>query len=312
MGSEFSSDVKNHIFDQELFPNSSASHTAVLNYPLQEVVSHPVMFFEAVNDMYTREKEKVKPNTQLQAGIDLSKPNHLRRMDRHTKVHVVTGIAEWGGSNTENIPYWDRQSLFAGFDYLFPQYSELLKLQFDVENINALRAVIGMIVPRLSESNWYVNILEGKLNTGTVTRSMIDDHLTSKLEAWRVIRDDYHYVLIAKLKHILYLTDKLPLRNTREFLLEEIEGVIQRSRIDPNNLMINMGIDGGLSEDTYRPPYYIVGVRQLSHLGRDTVQIPHNVCPDWSYEQIVSSIQRDNFSETQLFEPPEFLLPRVF
>lgn len=312
MGTEYSTSLENHIFEREQLPTPEMSHLAIIDYPLLEVVSNPAAFFEAVDQMYAREKRKVKPNTQLQAGIDLSKSSHLRRMDWHTKVHVVTGIAEWGGSNTENIPYWDRQSLFAGFDHVFPQEAEQLKLQFDVENINGLRAVIGMIAPRLSEANRYVDILENKLSLGMITRSNIDDHLEGKLEAWQVIRDDYQYVITAKVRHLLYLSDKLPLRATREFILNEAEEIILTSGISTTHLTINMGIDGGLSEETYRPPYYIVGVRQLAHLGTETVQIPHEVCPDWTYETITDSLMRDDFADTYLYEPPEFFLQRVF
>lgn len=309
MSSEFASPVVNRIFTSERIIGSSIrTLEALLSYPLEDVVSHPLDFFTQVQQMYSREKKRAISGQQLPAGMDLASVVDLKRMDSHTKVHVVTGIVEWGGSTTESIPYWDRQALFEGFRHVYPNSYEGLALQSDIETINGLRSVIGIIAPRYLESSSAIGVIRSKIDRGNVTRSSIVETLEKKRRAWDEINRDYHRVLVGKIKHLVYIADKLPDQDARGFVLNEVCSAWQSTGIDNFELTINLGIDGGLSEATYRPPYYIVGIKQLEHLGLETVAIPQEVCPDWSLEQWTASLMRPNNTPSLLIEPNEYKL----
>lgn len=217
-----------------------------------------------------------------------------------------------GGSTTESIPYWDRQALVEGFRHVYPERDEGLILQSDIETINGLRSVLGIISPRYLESSRAVRVIKSKIERGNVTRANISDILDTKHRAWEVIDTDYRRVLIAKIKHLVVITDQLSSQDARTFLLNEIGITWQTAGISPEELTINLGIDGGLSEATYRPPYFIVGIRQLAHLGLRTVSIPQEVCPNWSLEECVASLMRPSNTPSLLVEPEAYRLDWKF
>ncbi len=306
---EFTTPVENEIFSNSHITELGYNpREIILNYPLHNVASNPLLFFEQVQQMYAREKRRALAGQPLPASMDLANPKHLKRMDSHTKVHVVTGLVEWGGSTTESIPYWDRQALSEGFSYVYPETAEILSLQADLETINGLRSVIGIIRPRYQESESAVSVLRDKIERGNVTRSDITNSLNIKLNAWETINNDYKRVLVAKIKHLVFIADKLADQATRTILLEEVTDTWQTVGLNPKELTINLGIDGGLSEATYRPPFYIVGIKQLEHLGQETISIPQDICPDWTLDMWVASLMREDGKYSLLQEPFEYKL----
>ena len=96
MAVDYITPIANEIFNSENIGGSGKTVVeAIVNYPLQEVISHPLEFSERVQQMYAREKKRAIAGQQLPAGMDLTNPKDLRRMDSHIKVHVVTGLVEW-------------------------------------------------------------------------------------------------------------------------------------------------------------------------------------------------------------------------
>lgn len=290
---------------------SQNSFHQLYTFPLREIALRPESFIEVVDQIYRTEKEKYRVG-RVSRVFDITSYDMIERLDFHIKVHSITGIAHWGTSTTESIPYWDRQTLHASIQKNNNDKYEAEIEAKDIGNINCLRAYLQVLIPKYNEARSAVSNLELKLKTKQQTHRDLSSEFQLRYNAWRCILEDYHRVIKAKFKHIIYLTDKLNQLESRRFLYKEIIDGMKKANLHVEDVSINMGIDGGLSEDTYRPAYVIKGFAQLAYLNQNTFSIPQRICPTWDFNICSKSILRNTGEPSLLVEPPEYNLPWNF
>jgi hypothetical protein len=281
------------------------------DYPLDEIREKPDFFFDSVKSVYQQEKFQNPINSGKM--MDLGNGFDLMRMRHHLKVHAITGLPELGTSTTESIPYWDRQGFVFGLKHLFSDNWEYYQQMVDLESVNVLRAILAIYIPRYKYAAMCVqNLNELKQKKERFTRSDINSSIQGQYNAWKEISGNYQRFLLGKIKHLFFCLDKISDRDIRVFGLNEIEALLESSAIDRNELSINLGVDGGVTESTYRPKYQIHMHVQLRHLERDIVSIPDAINVEWSYLEWKNSLSRLASQDSFLKEPSEFILDWKF
>jgi hypothetical protein len=297
---------KNHTPDNT--PKNSFQQ--LLTFPVKEIALKPEEFIKAVGQIYKTEKEKYNFGN-ASTIFDIGYFGAIERLDFHIKVHTTTGLAHWGSSTTESIPYWDRQALHEAIKQNNTDYEPEIEAK-DIGNINCLRVYLQILIPKYNETKNAMNILDQKLITRQQTHRDLSGEFQLRYNAWQVIMNDYDRVIKAKFKHIIYLTDKLNNAESRKIVYKEITEGLKRSNLSVDDIAINLGIDGGLSEETYRPAYIIKDYAQLNYLNQDKFSIPQEICPTWDFNLCSQSILRKTGDESLLLEPAEYNLPWKF
>lgn len=277
-------------------------------FPLGEIANKPDIFLESVSNVYFQEKHMnpIDDNPRL---MDLSIMKNVAAADFHLKVHAITGLPEFGTSNTESIPYWDRQSVEFAFKHHFGEKHSLYMQESDVESVNALRIFLVILVPKYIYARRSKENLEMLINRKrNFTRTDISPLIERQLKAWTEIYSNYHRVLVAKIKHLVFCADKLDNWDIRMAILDEVERHISLSGLDSTELTIDLGVDGGVTQDTYRPAYQIKMLPQLKHLGVDEVSIPKDRVIVWPFKLQMQSLQRIAGTPSLLEEPKEYIL----
>ena len=82
--------------------------------------------------------------------------------------------------------------------------------------------------------------------------------------------------------------------------------------IEEGELGIDLGLDGGITEDSMRPPYYIANIAQLTHYQKNEISISKTSNISWAFEEIKKSIHRLTTEETYLQETPNVHLDWKF
>ncbi len=236
-------------------------------------------------------------------GIDLHNAEHLAGLQHHVLTHTVTGLSRFGTSNTTAIPYWDREAAIVGMVIQNPAGAkETIRLQ-DALSINSLRTFAELSVDRTAElyeshMNLTVAHSRGQQTRRDISEAQQQEH-TSVMAEWGLFSE----VAVAKLKHLLWLVDQQPDETLRHHMLPELAILtdrLLRSGID-EDLILDMGVDTGISEDTKRPAYDISAFAQLSHLGQTTYSLPQQVCHRIDYRAMLSNIARSG-SDVPFYE----------
>lgn len=243
--------------------------------------------------------------------IDLMDPEHVDGLHHHVMVHAVTGLTRWGTSDTPNIPYWDREAANVGTILLDPgRADERIAVQ-DALSINALRSFSSFLVGRLSELHLDDQALTAARTRGQQTHQDISQRQQREHDSVTSELDIFSKLTAAKLKHLLWLTDQQTDPAVRQHLMPELEGLVAEAfdaGLSGSSLTVDMGVDTGISEDTYRPAYKIPAYVQLRHLGRDTYALPQENCHRLTVGTLLWSIGRPDVSKP-FYEDGRYHLP---
>lgn len=292
-------------------PNLTAADI-ILNYNSAEYADAGTLRQQA-GRMYAKEKADSSNGDRRDKvpRIDLLDPDHVSGLHHHVLVHSITGLPRWGTSDTPNIPYWDREAAIVGTLLQHPgEADELIAMQ-DALSINSLRTFSEFLVGRLTELHADDVTLSTVRNKGQQTHLDISEQQRIEHESVQTEKDIFSKLTAAKLKHLLWLTDQQPNEGVRRHLLPELVGLISRAEaagIASESLAVDMGVDTGISEDTYRPAYKIPAFVQLRHLGTDTYALPQENCHQLSVDELLLSIDRVG-SAKPYYEDGRYHLP---
>lgn len=311
-------------------PNAQAGRTAVffsrgrhscrhvvyparllLDYPLREVVQYAGAFVDSVAAMYAKEKRETS-GPAADGRIDLRTRRDLHRMDFHVKVHAVTGLPHWGTSTTTSIPYWDRQAVIQALKHQFPRTYPHRTETADAETVNLLRAMIGILAPEYRNASAAVQRLMAKVAGPQETHRNLHTEFHERLHRWQAQATEFRTVLIAKAKHLIFALDKTNHQGARTLVAEELEYAFSFAGVSLNSLTIDLGLDGGLTAASQRPPYVISNFVQLRHLHRQTVAIPSGTRLKWTARVWKRSLERPSGCRSYLQEPTCLELPWRF
>ena len=269
-------------------------------FSAQEVLLHKDRFLRSVQLTYEQEKQQ----SPLTREMNLADADDLERAYFHTKVHAITGLLEWGTSSTYSIPYWDIQALAFGLRHVHGPAVARERLEHNYqESVRALLGYITIAGDLYVTARSSLRNLDAFSSLGKVTRSDLTDNLNQAREEWEHISTRLHDVLFAKCKHALFLMDQIHTESARHHALASLEQLLPRLGIDTKDLIIDIGIDSGLMADSYRPPYEISVYRQLHYLGQSTYDVPRDVCPIFTYQQLQISIGRLGSTKSELVDP---------
>jgi len=280
------------------------------DFPLEQIKKQPELFFNAAKNIYAQEK-LLNPITgdAPKREIDMSRIEDLSFFESHLKVHAVTGLPELGTSDTKSIPYWDRQGVMAGFDNRFGgEQACFFQEESDIESVNIIRAFLVLYVPKYNYARLAVSNLESQMMRGQVTLRDIGELFETQRNNWTTIRDTYRQILVAKAKHLLYCLDKIRDRQIRVHCFGEVLNHLKDTDIKEEELGINLGVDGGVTADSYRPGYYIKFITQLKHYAMEEIALPADQNCVWTFKEIAASVQRPTGADTSLKEPPSYIL----
>ncbi len=280
------------------------------DFPIGEILNRPHLFYSSVKNVYLLEK-RLNPIDDAPRLMDLSILKNVSAADFHLKVHAITGLPELCTSNTESIPYWDRQSVEFALKHHFDDDEAGFYMQeSDIESVNGLRVFLNFIVPKYVQSRDNLKfLLKRKKN---FTRTDISSIIKEQYNAWSVICSNYERVFVAKLKHLIFCADKLECWDIRSQILKEVDVLVENIGLNKDKLTIDLGIDGGVTTDTYRPAYQIQMLPQLKHLGKEEISVSSDISVRWSFEQQRKSLGRLSGEQSLLKEPKEYILDWKF
>ncbi|MEK7607899.1 MAG: hypothetical protein AAB484_03205 [Patescibacteria group bacterium] len=277
-----------------------------------EVLRSKDQFLSSIHAVYEKEKQQ---NPIIGKGtMNLEKLDDLERMYFHIKVHAITGLLEFGTSNTYSIPYWDIQALWFGFKHHFSNAEARRRLEKNhFESIQAILRYLIIAGDLLSISRKNLNNLSAFMSFGKITRSDLTKETFQVKSDWESIYKRLKDVVNAKYKHLVFLIDQIYSSKLRSRLILKTDELSANLDIDVNSLTIDIGFDCGLTRDSYRPPYYIPVFTQLSHLHSEIYVVEKNICPLFTHGQIMKSINRPVNSKSRLIDPSsDILLPWIF
>jgi|GEM_PF-1812163 len=311
-------------YDCDIFRNPQAPNRTPLEIvmafdPVATVKEDPVQFRDRLGDAYTYEKSHgtapaLAEQPDAWPGVDLLTQRGVDAMMSHTIAHAVTGNLDTGASNTTSIPYWDREAAIVGAYYMNSNQEDFERSVqlMDALSINILRAhcedLSQAMHSQLSDSNRLTfGIQRGQLSKQSGLEQQ--KHLRDQHEE---LLDYYTEVYLAKLKHLLWLTDAQADPVMRGVLLPEVSRHVERVRawgMPDEVLTIDMGADTGISSAGQRPPYEITVYKQLTHAGKmvdvkvtrnyetrverqRVYELPQEVCDRLPVDQVLQSIAR--------------------
>lgn len=270
-------------------------------------LAHKMYALEKANSSLGQLKGTKKPK------IDLDDPDDVAGLRHHVIVHAATGMLRAGVSDAATIPMWDRQAFIRGVE---KQCSHDMKAELvapnDARSINVLRGYVNFLITRIQEVALSLEYLDSALNNGQVTRV---DRTVPQLETLAKVTEDYDefsYLLVAKIKHLLWLVDMQEDPETRGLLLPELECYInsaEQAGVKRSRLSIDFGVDTGASEGTFRPPYNITAFDQLKHTGLDEYAVPDIVCDVVPVDELLRSIRRSGNCEPTSHNAEKYSLP---
>ncbi len=279
------------------------------DFPLEQIKNHPELFYDAAKNIYLQEKLLNPINGDNPREIDMSKIEDLSLFESHLKVHAITGLPELGTSDTVSIPYWDRQGVMSGLTAQFdPDQAQFFQEESDVESINIIRAFLALYIPKYNYARLAVSNLDAQISRGQVTIRDIGPLFEAQRNVWSSTRDTYRHVIIAKVKHLFYCLDKIRDQKIRTHCLEEVLTELKDTDIENKELEINLGIDGGVTANSYRPGYHITLLKQLNHYDKEDIILSADESFNWTFEEVLSSLERPTDAKSSLQEPPSYLL----
>lgn len=257
-------------------------------------------YLTSVKQAYAREKA----GKSLGRPMDLTRVDDLRRMYSHIKVHAITGLIEWATSDTFSIPYWDIQALAIGLTHVLEpaQAAEVLERNH-VESINALSGYLAVAGPLVRTAREFAGNAHAFSRLGKVTRRDLAAEADLVTADWNRVSHRFEKVIRAKYKHLLFLLDQVREAAARRALAARLNDLRSHAEIDLDSLSLNIGIDGGLTTDGYRPAYEIFMYAQLRHLATKTYSVPAETCPTFSCSELFMSITRTGDSPSRLIDP---------
>jgi len=270
---------------------------------------------EKAGEELPAEKEKSREPT-----LDLRNPKHVEGMTSHTLAHSVVGLLDAGVSNTDCIPYWDRDAVFAGFSYQNPDTARQRLEVVDALSMNALRSYCSFLDIRANKHQNSISLLDQAMSRGQ--RTMMDIHDCQAVRRTLHWREFHMYTALyaAKLKHLLWLVDQQPDPALREHMKPEVCHYVGHATTKlglwNRELIVDMGVDTGISEQTTRPPYDISMFVQLQHRfepGRKAqiYRLPQRCCARLTVPDLLTSIDRPERS-LPFYEDGRYALPFKF
>jgi hypothetical protein len=288
--------VSGNYFKESHVPNP---YSIFFSYPLYKIKLNPLEYLSSVKEMYLAEK---KQNPIGEKNMDLTDDDDLEIMGFHVLVHSVTGLLEFGTSNTYSIPYWDIQAYFKGLDFRMKNG----KCEQQILLTYALNGVRGylQILSQLQRYNilFKDNIVDFNKH-GQVTHLNLSSLSKDSELQWTEISEKIRTVTIAKIKHALFLLDLNDNQIIRQACLNELFIAIKQFSIPESDLEIDLCIDAGLSKNSYRPSYKIFMYKQLNHLKTNDYQIEYTTNHIFSFADLVTSISRENMDSPIMRNP---------
>lgn len=266
------------------------------------------LFWASIQRVYVNEKRS------FGSVVDFATASDIERMCFHINVHAITGLVEWGTSSTFSIPYWDIQGVGMGLKRLMREQEAMLLLQDTYHASTAALIRYLVILGHLTDTfKAFRQNIEAFASLGKVTRSNIRPELGEAHRNWSRLSDRFGIVTQAKFKHLLFLADQIQSESIRRKLSFTIKQLAEIAQIPTGSMTINVGIDGGLIAESYRPAYELFMIKQLRHLGVRSYSASSDQCPTFTWQQILDSIDRKGDSGSELIDPlRDILLPWNF
>jgi hypothetical protein len=303
----------------------NVSALEVLDGYSPEAVATSPDYLNNLSAAYEDEKAGEESSTEKEQCrdpvLDLRNPEHLEGMTSHTLAHSVVGLLDAGVSNTDCIPYWDRDAVFAGLSYQNPDTARQRLEVVDVLSMNALRSYCCFLGVKAGEHKNRMELLDQAMGRGQRTKMDMYDFQTVRREFnWREF--NMHAALYAaKLKHLLWLVDQQPDPVLRNHMKPEVCNYVgyatSKLSLWDRELTVDMGVDTGISEYTTRPAYDISMFVQLQHQfepGQDVqiYRLPQTDCIRLTVPDLLASIDRPDRSLPFYEEDGRYALPFKF
>jgi hypothetical protein len=284
-----------------------SNEVIVSSFHGEDILREKDRFLNSIRMTYELEKKQ----SPLTREIDLEKAEDIERAYFHTKVHAITGLLEWGTSNTYSIPYWDIQALsFALINSVGGEQAEVRLQRNYIESIRALLGYLAVAGDLYRTAKSSVQNLATFTSLGQVTRTDLSAEILLISDEWFEISERLHIIILAKYKHVLFLTDQITSKTLRSEIFSLIRKSFLHLHIDPALIVIDIGIDCGLIAESHRPPYVISVYRQLDYLNKHTYDVSRIDCPIFTYNELIKSICRLDTSKSVLIDPVvDILLP---
>lgn len=276
-------------------------------YDPVEVAGHPD-FLDTLAVAYDNDKagndgaQSPKTDGYQPPTFNLLDPAHLEGMTSHLLAHSITGLIDGGVSNTDCIPYWDREAMIVGTQRQDPvKAPEKIEL-IDALSMNVLRSYCHFLGGSAVRHKNNVVRIESALQKGR--RSMLDMRLQQeeRIQINRQEAELYTGLYIAKLKHLAWLVDQQPDPSIRQHMRREVGDYVGVATtvldVPAKDLTIDMGGDTGISKKSGRPLYDISMFVQLQHIHNPSVRVqtyslPQRRCDRLAMVDVLTSIDRE-------------------
>src|SRR5437868_263828 len=258
-----------------------------LNYPVKEIQQNPQIFIISAKQIFNKEKAM----SPIHKPMDLTNADDLKRMRFYVIAHCVTGLLEFGTSNTLSIPYWDTQAYAKGMEYQIGAFEDDYQLLL-VESLNVLRGYLYSSIYYVSSFKQLHDNIESFYQLGKVSFTDLSNLASLHLSEWTNILTRFRKVALAKVKYALYIIDQIINDTLRKAAFEELTQIINRLQFRKKDLNVDLCIEGGLSKETSRPSYKISMFVQLKHLQKSDYVIKYNKTFNYSFYALAKSILR--------------------
>lgn len=287
-------------------------------FPTIEVLQYQDEFISAIKNVYKQEKIQSPLSNHKKTSIDKKKGlkaiSNVENMYFHVRIHAVTGLLEWGTSTTYSIPYWDIQALWFGLVNTVSIKEARAALERNhIESVQALLAYMYTISNTYKLAKKFLDNMNNFIRLGNVTRSNLTPDYIQAKNNWEGISNRLEEVIKAKYKHLLFTVDQIHSEKLRKKLITIVHDIDSRIDFQIKSFSLDLGVDAGLTKDTYRPLYQIVGFAQLAYVGVPTYSVDKKECPVFTHSQLMKSISRKGNSGSNLIDPSrDILLPWKF
>ena len=222
------------------------------------------------------------------------------------EVHALVGDTADGVSDTRSIPAPDWNL----FEQAIEHHPNLNRQDFDetiINTINPLRSCIYALKTKYfmleQECLSRKQMVDGDIQTLKLLENILPQELAQKIEELWDIRE----LITQKIRHIMWLADKLPDQESRLFVITQAEEFKKTFNLSGDELKIDMGTHAGLTVSDYRPPYVVKGIEQFKHLDLPEYKwtIPREKAPIYSHQEILDSLNRQSNEDSTLPTNPD-------
>lgn len=240
-------------------------------------------------------------NTYRQPTLDLRNSAGIDCMITHTVTHAITGFLDSGTSDTNCIPYWDREAVIVGAWETDAAIAQGKIELMDALSMNVLRAHLEYYNMFGKDHLNRIQLLSASILKGQVSMVNMAERQERRRNHNSHELDEYATLYVPKLKHFAWLVDQQLDPAVRERMLPEVEKYVRLARtvfgVTDDRLIINMGADTGISEATDRPPYDTAVFVQLAHIHdktrrRQSYSMAQEHCHRLPMADMIASIAR--------------------